>query len=379
MTIHIKRGLRIIPLFFIALLVGVSSLCAQEVSMTINPDRTVVFRYADSTAKSVKLYCDGNIRKECTSVKGEGYHSAKMKRDKDGVWSYTTPPMVPEVYTYQFKTNGELFHDPTNPDSIRVHDSKRSFFIIDGTPQTDLYTSDQLQGHLDTLQFQCPCEDKVRKIIVYTPPQYYESREEFPVFYLLHGLNGNECAWIDRGRAVQILDNLIQQQKAKPMILVMPDGNPVCLISQGEDVGLMQNILLFGSWKKQEFEQCYPNMDAYLSSLYRFSHKDGSRAVAGLSAGARQSANLANMYDSTFSHVGLFSPVINGKQVPNSHYTEFWIGCGNDDIFHPSINRFRNKMQRRHIPYTMYNSDGGHTWRNWRVYFTKYVQTLFWK
>lgn len=379
MTSIIKNEHRNILIVFITLTAWFFNIQAQEVTLTINPDRTVVFRYADSTAKSVKLYCDGNLRKETTTIKGEGYQTVKMKRDQDGIWSYTTPPMAPEVYTYQFKANGEIFPDPTNPDSIRVHDSKRSSFIISGTPQTDLYTSEQLQGHLDTLQFQCSKEDKIRKIIVYTPPRYDEDGQDYPVFYLLHGLNGNECAWIDRGRAVQILDNLILQQKAKPMILVMPDVNPVCLISQGEDVGLLQNVLLFNTWKKREFEQCYPEMDAYLSGIYRFSRQEGSRAVAGLSAGARQAANLSNMYANTFSQAGLFSPIVNGKQVPDSLYTEFWIGAGNADIFHPRMNRFRNKMQRHHIPYTMYDSDGGHTWRNWRVYFTKFVQNLFWK
>ncbi|MBP5564021.1 MAG: hypothetical protein J6X51_08325 [Bacteroidales bacterium] len=346
--------------------------------MTINPDRTVVFRYADSTAFSVKLFCDGELKKETKTILTEDYHSVRMTKDSDGIWTYTTPPMAPEVYTYQLERNGKRICDPTNPDSVRVHDERRSVFIIGGTPQTDMYLWDPLHGRLDTVEFQSSNEKKIRRIIVYTPPQYAESGQDYPVLYLLHGLNGNETAWMDRGRAAQVLDNLIVEHRAKPMIMVMPDANPVCLIAQKENIGLIKNIFLYPAWNDLEFEHCYPEMDAYLSGLYRFSQNQGSRAVAGLSAGAKQSANLANMYDSTFSSIGLFSPVVGGKQLPNNNYAYYWIGGGTADFFHHRINKFRKRMQRKHILYTMYNTKGGHTWRNWRVYFTEYAQTLFW-
>ena len=209
-------------------------------------------------------------------------------------------------------------------------------------------------------------------------PHYSESHP-YPVLYLLHGLNGNETAWNDRGRAAQTLDNLIAQNKAKPMILVMPDANPVCLISQKEEIGLFKNILLYPSWNKMEFETCYPEIDSFLSERYHFSTSPGQRAVAGLSAGAKQSANLANLYDSTFSSVGLFSPVVGKKQLPQNTYSKYWISGGTGDLFHHRINKFCKRMQRKHLPYTMYSSAGGHTWRNWRVYFSEYVQTLFWQ
>lgn len=364
--------------FFIAFFANAADIQAQNVSLTINPDRTVVFRYADSTAFSVKLFCDGELKKETKTILTENYHSVRMTKDSDGIWTYTTPPMAPEVYTYQFERNGKRICDPTNPDSVRVHDERRSVFIIGGTPQTDMYLWDPLHGRLDTVEFQSSNEEKIRKIIVYTPPQYAESGQDYPVLYLLHGLNGNETAWMDRGRAAQVLDNLIVERRAKPMIMVMPDANPVSLIAQKENIGLLKNIFLYPAWNDLEFEHCYPEMDAYLSGLYRFSQKQGSRAVAGLSAGAKQSANLANMYDSTFSSIGLFSPVVGGKQLPNNNYAYYWIGGGTADFFHHRINKFRKRMQRKHILYTMYNTKGGHTWRNWRVYFTEYAQTLFW-
>ena len=354
---------------------------AQEAprdSIFLHPDGSVTFLYQNPDAKSVKVYCDCKLRKETPIIRTENYHSAKMSKDSSGLWAYTTPPLPPEVYTYQFGSDTRRFPDPNNPDSIRVQSKKMSVFILNGTPQTDLYVSNPMYGRMDTLVFQSANEEKPRRVIVYTPPHYSKS-VSYPVLYLLHGLNGNETAWNDRGRAAQILDNLIIQEKAKPMILVMPDANPVCLISQKEEVGLFKNILLYHTWNKMEFEKCYPEIDSFLSRRYSFSQRPGHRAVAGLSAGAKQSANLANLYDSTFSSIGLFSPVVGKKQLPQSTYSQYWISGGTGDLFHYRINKFCKKMQRKHVPYTMYSSAGGHTWRNWRVYFSEYVRTLFWR
>lgn len=356
------------------------SIQAQESfsnNLTIREDGSVVFRYHAPDAKLVKLVFDGELHKELKTIESESYHSVKMQRDSNGIWSYTTPPLPPEVYTYQFDIDGVHLPDPTNPDSIRVRDDKKSVFIIHGTPQTNLYVNETFYGKMDTLVFKGTGDRKDRTVIIYMPPQYAQGQRELPVLYLLHGLNGNQTAWLDRGRAAQILDNLIAQKKAHPMILVMPDANPECLVSQGEDIGLMENIKHYSSWDKMEFEHIYPEMDSYLSGIYRFSSAPGSRAVAGLSLGAKQSANLAILYDSTFSSVGLFSPVAGRKQVPTSAYAHYWIAAGRSDFFYGKINGLRNKIQRKNIPYTMYSSVGGHTWRNWRVYLTEFYKTLF--
>lgn len=377
--IECKGRIRLLLLVLTGLFTYAQAQVGEDPYLMLNEDGSVTFRYEDTVAKSMKVICDCKLRRQTSNVKKENYHAVRMVRDSSGWWSYTTPPLAPEVYTYQFERNGSVrFPDPSNQDSIRVRRDKMSVFIIAGTPQTDLYLDDTLYGRLDTLVFHSVNEEKPRSVLVYTPPQYDENQEAYPVLYLLHGLNGNALSWNERGRATQILDHLIVQRKAKPMILVMPDANPVCLVAQKEDVSLMKNILLYPAWKRRELEKCFPEMDAFLSGKYRFSTKEGSRAVAGLSAGAKQAANLANMYCGTFSSVGMFSPVVGHQQVPDSCYAKYWIGGGTGDMFHHRINKFRKCLQRNHIYYTMYNSRGGHTWRNWRAYFTDYVQTLFW-
>lgn len=346
-------------------------------NVQVNADGSTTFRYEDTTVKHVNIICDCSLRKEAPEITSENYHKVKMQKDSSGIWTYTTPPLAPEVYTYMFEAGGKLVQDPKNPDSIRVRCDIMSTFIVNSTPQTQLYTSKPLHGRVETLNFENPNGGKSRGLLVYLPPQYDDNQQDYPVLYLLHGLNGNELSWTERGRAVDILDNLIAQKKANPMIMVLPDANPEMLIAQKQNVGLFKNIMLYPTWNDLDFEKCFPSLDTFLSQRYRFSETPGDRAVAGLSAGAKQSANLAIMYDSTFSSVGLFSPVVGKKQLPNSKYAKYWIGSGDSDIFYNRINKFRKKMQRRHIPYTMYNSVGGHTWRNWRVYFTEFSQTLF--
>lgn len=373
----INNRLSLLFFFFFSLSLGTFAQDSLSKTIVINENGTVTFNYDNPNAKKVKILCDCRLHHKTSQIKRENYHVAKMKRQVDGTWSYTTPPLCSEIYTYQFNVDGKNIPDPTNADSVRVRTEKLSVFIIANDAQTKLYVTDSLKGHVDTVTFHNSKGGKDRNIIVYTPPQYdIDTNIYYPAFYLLHGLNGNETAWQDRGRAINVLDNLITSKRATPMILVMPDANPECLIAQKDKVGLFKNIMLYPSWNKLEFERIFLDIDTFLSNRYRLTDAHGGRIVAGLSAGAKQSANLANMYDSTFKYVGLFSPVVKRKHLPKDRFSYYWIGGGTGDLFHWQINGFRKKMQRKHITYTMYNSIGGHTWRNWRVYLSEFIQVI---
>ena len=228
--------------------------------------------------------------------------------------------MASEVYTYQFSSDGTRFPDPFNPDSIRVRTEKMSVFTIGGNPWVDLCVKDSLHGRLDTVVFQSRNEAKARRLVVYTPPQYADSAQDFPVLYLLHGLNGDEYSWNERGRAVQILDNLIDMRVAKPMILVIPNANPQRLISEKGDMGLGMNVLLYPQWGKREFEKCFPELDTFLSEKYRFATRPGSRAVAGLSAGGKQALQDQGLLPGGGLPVGKELVVLRGHAVVEGLY-----------------------------------------------------------
>lgn len=342
-----------------------------------NDDGTVTFVLKKPENHHVRIYCDCALRNSRYNTNRENLRSARMKSDGNGLFTYTTPPLAPEVYTYRFKSDGHNLVDPDNADSIRISKGKRSVFVIPGSPLMDLCLADSLAGRTEQCEFWDSTCGKTRRILLYLPPEYDSTMQTYPVLYLLHGIDGNELAWHDRGRAIQLVDNLIRQGKARPMVVVMPDANPKKLVGQNENVALMRNLLLYYTWFQQDFERIFPEMDSLLSARYRISSDMNMRAVAGLSAGATQSVVLANMYKDNFHYAGLFSPIVHRRQLPDTQNTIYWIGTGKTDIFHSQSKRFVKKLRQRQIPYLFYETQGGHVWRNWRLYLSEFLQYIF--
>jgi enterochelin esterase family protein len=346
-------------------------------NLRYNNDGSVTFVLDKPESRRVRVYCDCALRNDRYNIERENLQSARMKLDSNGLFIFTTHPLAPEIYTYQFKTKGKRFVDPANADSVQVLNTKRSVFVIPGSRLSDLCFSDSLQGRSEFFEFEDSICGKTRRVVVYLPPDYDNSGQVYPVLYLLHGINGYEKAWQDKGRAVQMVDKLIQQGKSVPLIVVMPDVNPRKLVGQKENIGMLRNLLQYGSWLHRDFERAFPQMDSLLSRHYRISSDPNLRAVAGLSAGAMQSCNLANMYEQRFRYVGLFSPVVHRNQLPTNKSTNYWIGSGKADIFHSQSLRFVKKSQKLQVQCVYYETRGGHTWRNWRMHFSEFIQYIF--
>lgn len=371
-----KISSRLIILFLLfPVLAGAQSTISN--SPIYHDDGSVTFVLKKPENRHARVYCDCALRNNRYNTNRENLQSARMKRDESGMFTYTTPPLAPEVYTYRFKSDGRMLVDPENADSIRISKGKRSVFVIPGSPLMDLCLTDSLAGKTEQYEFWDSTCGKTRRILLYLPPEYDSTMQIYPVLYLLHGIDGNELAWHDRGRAIQLVDNLIRQGKARPMIVVMPDANPKKLVGQDENVALMRNLLLYSTWFHQDFERIFPEMDSQLSAHYRISSDMNMRAVAGLSAGASQSVVLANLYKDNFRYAGLFSPIVHRRQLPDTRNTIYWIGTGKTDIFHSQSKRFVRKMHRQQIPYVFFETQGGHVWRNWRLYLYEYLQFVF--
>ncbi|MBR4646895.1 MAG: hypothetical protein IKO75_07280 [Bacteroidales bacterium] len=371
----IKTALFTLPLLLISVLAR--SQAEKAASPVIHTDGSVTFSYKNPSAKRVKLFCDCDLRNNNYNIERENLQSVRMKPDSSGVFTFTTKPLTPEVYTYQFKTHGRRFVDPDNADSIRVLKTRRSVFVIPGSTLSDLCIKDSLHGRIEFFEIWDTACGKTRRILLYLPPGYDQNEQPYPVLYLLHGINGYEKAWQDKGRAVQQVDKLIRQEKIVPMVVVMPDVNPRKLIGQKETIGMMRNLLHYPSWLHLDFERVFPQMDSLLSIRYRISSDRKSRAVAGLSAGAMQACNLANVNENRFQYVGLFSPVVHRKQLPTNKSTNYWIGSGKADIFHSQSLRFVKKSQKLQVQCVYYETRGGHTWRNWRMHFSEFIQYIF--
>ena len=344
---------------------------------THNEDGSVTFVLHSPESRRVRLYCDCGLRSNKYNIQRDNLKSVRMNADGNGLFTYTTPPLAPEVYTYQFKTQGQKLVDPCNADSIRVSNGKRSVFVVSGSNLMDLCVADSLSGRTEQCELWDSACGKVRRMLLYLPPQYDSTGQTYPVLYLLHGIDGNEQAWRDRGRVIQMVDNLIRQGKAEPMIVVMPDANPRKLIGQNEKVGIMKNLFHYAAWFHHDFERAFPQLDQFLATRYRLSSDANMRAVAGLSAGANQAITLAQMYEDNFLYVGAFSPIVHRKQLITKSNSVFWIGTGKMDIFHFQSKRFARNLRQNQVPCVYHATKGGHTWRNWRAYLSEFMQFVF--
>ncbi|MCK3685724.1 alpha/beta hydrolase-fold protein [Maribellus sp. YY47] len=362
---------------------------AQEiVSPEISAEHQVTFRVMAPNAKEVKL--SGDWMPSQGWVPG----SADMVKDEKGLWSYTSDQLVPELYTYYFLIDGVRSVDQNNPFIIRDVATLMNIFIIEGD-QADLYkVNDIPHGSVTRRWYDSPGLEMDRRITVYTPPGYETSSEKYPVLYLLHGAGGDEEAWITLGRTAQIMDNLIAEGKAKPMIVVMPNGNVIQDAAPGEgNKGFYKPKFMVEKTMDGTYEAHFTDIIKFVESNYRVKADKANRAIAGLSMGGYHSMHISRYYPNTFDYVGLFSAAlmpradatskvyddIDGtlkKQMENG-YKLYWIGIGKDDFLYKANVEYRQKLDDMGMKYTYTETDGGHIWKNWRVYLSEFTPLLF--
>ena len=369
---------------------------ANIVSPEIHSDQTVTFRFMSATADSVQVTGDFLPTVKVTTPMGEmdGPGKAALTKGEDGIWTYTTDELAPELYSYSFIVDGMTTTDPNNPFVIRDVASLTNIFIV-GEGQASLYrVNDIPHGTVAKRWYESPGLKMDRRLTIYTPPGYEKSNENFPVLYLLHGAGGDEEAWMDLGRTSQIMDNLIAQKKAKPMIVVMPNGN----ISQDAAPGMGSD----GYYKPQfmapqtmdgTYEANFMDIIKFVEENYQVKADKEHRAIAGLSMGGFHSYHISRFYPNTFDYVGLFSAALMPredatgkvytdidaglkKQMENG-YKLYWIGIGKTDFLYKSNEEYRKKLDAMGMPYEYVETSGGHIWRNWRIYLSQFVPKLF--
>lgn len=367
------------------------------VSPQINDDKTVTFRLFAPDAYSVQVTGDCIPEKSFFSPDGDEYKAriAEMVDDEPGVWEYTLPePLESELYSYNFIVDGVKITDPSNVYMIRDVASVFSVFIVDGG-QGDLYmVNDVPHGTVSRMWYDSPALGMERRITVYTPAGYEDGSRKYPVLYLLHGMGGDEEAWISLGRTAQILDNLIAQGKAEPMIVVMPNGNAYQEAAPGESSeGMLPPVLDRPRSMEGSYETSFPDIVKFVDSHFRTVRKKSARAVAGLSMGGFHSLHISCYYPDMFDYVGLFSAAIwprKGLDTPVYEDVEsqiarqfskglslYYIAIGDQDFLYNDNCRYRDFLDRNGYPYEYVESGEGHIWKNWRIYLSDFVPRLF--
>ena len=383
--------MRRISAFIVCALMCISTIAQQSLgrnsrvqSPEINNDQTVTFRLR--APKAVKVQVTGDF-----TPKGR----VDMVENREGIWEYTTPePLSPELYCYNFIVDGLKINDPSNVFRIRDVSSVFDVFIIGGE-RADLYkVNNTPHGTVSKVWYHSPSLGIDRRMTVYTPAGYESSSKRYPVFYLLHGMGGDENAWSELGRATQILDNLIAQGKAEPMIVVMTNGNAAQEAAPGESsLGYTQPSLMQAKTMEGSFEQHFPEVVKFIDKNYRTKANKKNRAIAGLSMGGFHSLHISKHYPDMFDYVGLFSAAIYpGRNAASPVYQDmdgklkaqfakkpslYWIGIGKTDFLYRDNERFRKQLDSAHHPYEYFENEDGHIWKNWRIYLTEFAPKLF--
>jgi enterochelin esterase family protein len=373
-------------------------------SPEIHPDRTVTFRFWAPQASEVTL-----------NGSWEGGTDLKMTKDDAGVWSRTIGPMAPQLWGYWFVADGVKALDPNNGETQRDGNRYDNLLMISG-PGSDLWDfKDVPHGTVEQVWYPSPTLKQARRrMYVYLPPNYKDTTTRYPVLYLLHGGGGDEDAWTTMGRAPIIMDNLIAAGKAKPMIVVMPNGNATQTVSQGYAYGPtparqqvvapapppIQAAQAAGGGQQaarppqpaQPYEGSYPHslvkdVIPFVEKYYRAIANKDNRAIAGLSMGGGHTLTATNNNPGVFGWIGVFSSGPRGgvdetmeKQltaVKAGGVNFYWTGAGTTDMAREGTVNLEGALKKLGFKTSYKEIPGRHYWFLWRDFLGDYASLLF--
>jgi enterochelin esterase family protein len=389
-------------------------------SPEIHPDKTVTFRL--SAPKAAEVTLNGSW---------EGATNIKMTKGDDGVWSVTVGPLGEQLWGYWFMVDGVKALDPGNAETQRDGVRYDNLLMISG-PADELWDfKDVPHGTVHQVWFPSPTLKLARRrMYVYTPPDYETSKIKYPVLYLLHGAGGDEDAWTVMGRAPIIMDNLIAQGKAKPMIVVMPNGNATQTVSQGfgfgptparqqvqapapppiqaaqgglgmnrgpapeagrSGAGTPANAPGGRGGYQQAYAGSYPeslvkDIIPFVEKTYRVIANKNNRAIAGLSMGGGHTLTITNNNPGVFGYIGVFS---SGPRTVDAAYEAqldavkaggvkfYWTGAGTTDMARQGTMNLHALLEKHGFKTSYKEIPGAHYWFLWRDFLGDYASILF--
>lgn len=348
-------------------------------SPEVGGDREVTFRLRTASGNAVRL----------ESSDFQAPERGIMKKGDLAVWSLTVGPLPPGAYRYHFTVDGLRVLDPVNPHASESNSNSWSLVVVPGSEALD--TREVLHGAVSQVTYYSTTLKRHRRMHVYTPPGYGVSTEKYPVFYLLHGATDSDASWSTVGRAGFILDNLLANGRAVPMIVVMPNGHTGPFRFDGRN-SLDKQVSEFVT----EFTK---DIRPYIEQHYRVRPGRAHRAIAGLSMGGAQTLEIAMNQLADYSSIGVFSSGVfsinpRGPIPPGPSWEEkyrsslddprlkqglerIWFAIGKED-FLLGTSRGTVKMLRGHgFKVAEKETTGGHTWLNWRDYLGEFTSLLF--
>jgi enterochelin esterase-like enzyme len=346
------------------------ALAETLVSPDVHADRTVTFRLFAPKASVVTLTGDWMPLGS----------AEKMTKDDRGVWSITAGPLSPQIYLYTFKLDGISIADPINP-RIKLR-ARTSASLVEVPGDEPWLYRDVPHGKVEiNLHHSAVLGGVPRQVFVYTPPGYGSAATaRYPVLYLFHGNNDVAAGWTFTGNANIILDNLIAEKKAIPMLVVMPWGHAVPFGAPREQQARNNDL-----FERYLIEEVLPLVE----SNYRTSAGGANRALAGLSMGGAQSLSIGLRHPDLFGNMGIFSAgkprdfetrfkaALDAPEDTNAKLKLFWIGVGKQDSILDNVRQLRAALEAHKIRHVAVESEGAHFYPVWRRYLTEFAALLF--
>ncbi len=314
-------------------------------------------------------------------VSGQAIGKTEMTKDDNGVWSATVGPVDSGVWEYSFSVNGVQMIDPGNPDIKPQRSPRTSILHIPSNPPQPWDYQDVPHGTVHQHTYSSKTLNRTRDFFVYTPPGYERSGDKkFPVLYLVHGFGDNYAAWSGHGKAHWILDNLIAQGKAEPMIVVMPDGHPIAPGGGAREE--------YGRLNSEAFEtELTKEILPFIEATYRTRNDAAGRALAGLSMGGGHTFHTGLRHLDKFGSLGAFSAGVPGRDQTGEALTDaeainqklklFWIACGKKDFLFQRNLQLHDQLKEKGIRHTWLETEGDHSWPVWRRYLSEFAPLLF--
>ncbi len=353
----------------------------QFASTEVSAERRLTFRVLAPKATEVRL--------SAGDIPGLPFQGAPMTKNDKGIWEATVGPVPAGAYRYSFTVDGVATIDPKNPATSESNGNTSSLVTVPGSSLMDV--ADVPHGAVSAVTYRSSALSLFRRMHVYTPPGYESGKGKYPVFYLLHGAGDCDDSWTSVGRAGFILDNLIAAKKAVPMIVVMPAGHTRPF---GFGGGLPAADEFVNDFNK--------DLRPYIEKNYRVKTDRGSRAIAGLSMGGFQTLNVAIPNLKDYGYIGVFSSGLfgivpmgrPGQPAPPFTWADqnkanlddpalkkglkvLYLGIGKDDFLLTTHNATVGLLKKRGFDVTERQSEGGHTWLNWRDYLIEFAPKLF--
>jgi enterochelin esterase-like enzyme len=380
-------------------------------SPEVSADRQVTFRINAPQAQSVRV-AGGDI----PNINTRG----TMAKGANGIWEVTIGPLDAGAYRYSFNVDGLTLVDPRNGAVSESLSNVWSLVVVPGSDYFD--TKEVPHGAVASVTYYSTALKKFRRMHVYTPPGYENGKDKYPVFYLLHGSGDNDDAWTSVGRAGFVFDNLIAEKKAKPMVVVMPASHTQNTTGGGGAAGPPStdpNVPSPPDEFTQDFET---DLMPYAESHYRIITDRAHRAIAGLSLGGSQTLNIVIPHLNEFSYIGVFSsgllgafgggrggrgpaaasgPLVAAPAGPvpapaagailweQQHKAELdnaawkkglklvWFSTGKDDSLITTSRATVELLNKHAYNASFHESEGAHTWLNWRNYLVEFTPQLF--